>query len=166
MMEIRNPRYTATGRIDCEINHPEFGWLPFTASPEDAEPHGREIFALAEALGPTANVPPSQEELFDQIKMRRDQAIGAGVTVAGIMVHTDETSQTRIMGATVAAMLDPDYSVQWKTADGTFVTLSAAQVIGIASAVRAHVQAAFDREAVLRAAVLANEPYDIEAGWP
>jgi hypothetical protein len=58
MMEIRNPKYTATGRIDCEINHPEFGWLPFTASPEDAEPHGREIFALAEALGPAAYDPP------------------------------------------------------------------------------------------------------------
>lgn len=110
--------------------------------------------------------PPSLEETFEAIRLRRDQAIAAGTTVAGIPVQTDETSQTRIMGAAVAAMLDPDYSVQWKTADGTFVTLSAAQVIGIASAVRAHVQACFDCEAVLRAAVIAGEPYDIEAGWP
>lgn len=103
---------------------------------------------------------------LEGIKARRDQAITAGITVAGVPIHTDETSQTRIMGAAVAAMLDPDYSVQWKAADGTFVTLAAAQVIGIASAVRAHVQACFDREAVLRAAVISKEPFDIEAGWP
>lgn len=103
---------------------------------------------------------------FEAIKARRDHAITAGITVAGVQIHTDETSQTRIMGAAVAAMLDPDYSVQWKAADGTFVMLAAVQVIGIASAVRAHVQACFDREAVLRTAVISEQPFDIEAGWP
>ena len=110
--------------------------------------------------------PPSLEETFEAIRLRRDQAIAAGTTVAGIPVQTDETSQTRIMGAAVAAMLDPGYTVQWKTATGDFVTLTAAQVIGIASAIRAHVQGCFDREAELRAAALANAPFDIEAGWP
>lgn len=32
--------------IDCEINHPVYGWVPFTASPEDPEQHGRDLFAL------------------------------------------------------------------------------------------------------------------------
>lgn len=45
MIEYRNPRYTAHGTIDVEINHPEFGWIPFTADPNDVEPHGRQIFA-------------------------------------------------------------------------------------------------------------------------
>ena len=116
---------------------------------------------------PDAQSPEQIRDLaFEAIKDRRDQAITAGITVAGVPIHTDEISQTRIMGAAVAAIMDADYSVQWKAADGTFVTLSAAQVIGIASAVRAHVQAAFDREAELRAAVLAGDPYDIEVGWP
>ena len=44
-MEIRNPSYNAFGTIDCEINHPKLGWIPFTASPGDVEEFGREIHA-------------------------------------------------------------------------------------------------------------------------
>lgn len=58
MMEIRNPKYTATGAIDCEVDFHGLGWLPFTATPDDPEAHGREIFALAEAMGPAAYDPP------------------------------------------------------------------------------------------------------------
>lgn len=34
-MEYRNPRKTAGAAIDCEINHPVYGWIPFTADPSD-----------------------------------------------------------------------------------------------------------------------------------
>ena len=34
-MEYRNPRRTAGEAIDCEINHPTYGWIPFTADPSD-----------------------------------------------------------------------------------------------------------------------------------
>ena len=34
-MEYRNPRKTAGAAIDCEINHPTYGWIPFTADPSD-----------------------------------------------------------------------------------------------------------------------------------
>ena len=34
-MEYRNPQKTAGVAIDCEINHPTFGWIPFTADPSD-----------------------------------------------------------------------------------------------------------------------------------
>ena len=43
-MEARNIRYIEDGRIDCEIDHPKFGWLPFTASPDDVEEFGRLMF--------------------------------------------------------------------------------------------------------------------------
>jgi hypothetical protein len=99
------------------------------------------------------------------IKARRDVAIASGITVGGVTVATDDQSQSRVMGAAVAAMLDPGYSVQWKTASG-FVTLSAPQVIGLATAIRAHVQACFDREAALLAALDAGEAVDIDTGWP
>ena len=45
IMEIRNAIYNAFGTIDCEINHPKLGWIPFTASPGDVEEFGREIHA-------------------------------------------------------------------------------------------------------------------------
>lgn len=43
--EYRNPVRNADGTFDVEINHPAFGWIPFTASPDDCEPYGREIYS-------------------------------------------------------------------------------------------------------------------------
>ena len=34
-MEYRNPQWSINDWIDCEINHPKFGWIPFTANPDD-----------------------------------------------------------------------------------------------------------------------------------
>jgi len=53
-MEIRNPVYNAFGTIDCEINHPVYGWIPFTASPDDRP----DIFEAALAMGPAPYVAP------------------------------------------------------------------------------------------------------------
>lgn len=61
MMEIRNPTFTAEGLIDCEIEHPAFGWIPFTANPDDPELHGREIHARALQMGPAPYVAPQIE---------------------------------------------------------------------------------------------------------
>lgn len=46
-MDIRNAQYIADGRIDCEIDHPVYGWIPFTADPDDVEPLGVEVFNTA-----------------------------------------------------------------------------------------------------------------------
>jgi hypothetical protein len=46
----------------------------------------------------------------------------------------------------LAATQDSGYSCNWKTEQG-FVTLTAQQIIAVATAVREHVQAAFDKEA-------------------
>jgi hypothetical protein len=51
-MNIRNPRFNQYGTIDCEVEHPVFGWMPFTASPNDPEEHGRAIYEAALAMSP------------------------------------------------------------------------------------------------------------------
>ena len=66
-MDIRNPVFTSDNRIDCEIEHPFYGWIPFTADPNDVEVHGQEIYAVALAMGPVdyvapAVVPPTKEQ--------------------------------------------------------------------------------------------------------
>jgi hypothetical protein len=55
-MQVKNPQYNASNTIDCEIEHPQFGWIPFTASPDDTEQMGRVIYAEAVEgiLGPIA----------------------------------------------------------------------------------------------------------------
>lgn len=62
MMKIRNIRYNQHGTIDCEIEHPQFGWIPFTADSDDCEQHGRDIYAAALAAGPAPYEPPQDQE--------------------------------------------------------------------------------------------------------
>ena len=37
-------QFTEDGAIDCEVLHPDLGWVPFTASKDDPEPHGAALF--------------------------------------------------------------------------------------------------------------------------
>ena len=103
----------------------------------------------------------------EAIATRRYQAEVAGITINDMRVETDDRAKLLINGAAVEAMLDADYAMQWKTSEG-FIELTGAQVIGIARAVRAYVQACFDREAELLAALdngtLTEEA--LAAFWP
>ena len=109
----------------------------------------------------------SAEQWSDRIAARRYQAEISGTTIDGIPIDTGRDSQGLITGAALAAMLDPAYSVRWKTVAG-FVDLTAQQIIGVASAVRTFVQASFDREAVLLGAVADGTitAEMLEEGWP
>lgn len=61
MIEYRNPKYSATGGIDVEINHPTLGWIPFHATLEDVEGYGRDLFRfISEHDTPAPYVPPRQ----------------------------------------------------------------------------------------------------------
>jgi len=101
-----------------------------------------------------------------RIKARRNRALGSGTWLYGVSIQTDDVSQQRITSAALAASLDPETTFNWKDSHGAFVTLSADQIIGIARAVRAHVQACFDREAELLRALEAGTAYDCDEGWP
>ncbi|QEM80210.1 DUF4376 domain-containing protein [Halomonas binhaiensis] len=63
-MEYRNPRYNESGTIDCEIHHPSFGWIPFTASPNDAHEH---CVAIYQAIIDSDNPIAPHEEPFDDV---------------------------------------------------------------------------------------------------
>ncbi|RUU79037.1 hypothetical protein [Mesorhizobium sp. M7A.F.Ca.MR.362.00.0.0] len=56
-MEYRNSAYNSDGGIDMEINHPAFGWIPFTATAGDSEQLGRDLYDLAAGTA-AAYVPP------------------------------------------------------------------------------------------------------------
>ncbi len=72
MMDYRNARYTSAGDIDCEVDHPSFGWIPFTASPDDTEKAGRDLFAKIEQDGSAAAyVPPDP---VDELALWRQSA--------------------------------------------------------------------------------------------
>jgi len=103
----------------------------------------------------------------DQIAARRFQVETGGVTVAGVQINTERDSQSLLTGAGFAASLDPGYHIKWKAETG-FVDLTGEQVMGIASQVRAFVQACFNREAELLGAVADGSITSemLEGGWP
>jgi hypothetical protein len=119
---------------------------------------------------------PTFEQLkatkFNALASKRWQVETGGVTFNGLSLATDVTSQTKYIGAVVGAQIDPTAVLNWKMADGTFVELDATEITEIAMAVRAHIQACFDKEAELRELIeLAEDQEDLDAiditvGWP
>jgi hypothetical protein len=65
-MEYRNAKHLSGNRIDCEINHPSYGWIPFTCDLSDAGA-AFDVVALFNAMASNpsteAYVPPTQAEL-------------------------------------------------------------------------------------------------------
>lgn len=43
----QQPMQNANGTIDLLWDHPEYGLIPFTASPDDSTDHGKEIYKMA-----------------------------------------------------------------------------------------------------------------------
>ena len=65
-MNYRNAKYIDSTRIDCEIEHPEFGWIPYTLDPADTDmtvDNNVLLAAMASAGDVAAYVPPTQAEL-------------------------------------------------------------------------------------------------------
>lgn len=83
--EARNAIYTDTnGSIDCEINHPIFGWIPYTLRDDDPDATV-DNDAVKAILGSNiaAYVPPTQAELDAQaaaaVRSQRDYLLGTEV---------------------------------------------------------------------------------------
>lgn len=77
-MQARNPTHTASTAIDVEIEHLVYGWIPFTASPDDVEQLGRDLYQQAAAgdFGTVAPyiAPPVLPPTQDQIDALRQSA--------------------------------------------------------------------------------------------
>jgi hypothetical protein len=72
LMNYRNAKHISNGRIDCEIEHPQFGWIPYTIDPEDTD--GTVDNAdLVNRIGTDAEpytppTPPSDEEIAADLR--------------------------------------------------------------------------------------------------
>ncbi len=89
-----------------------------------------------------------------------------GTTLGGAAIASDRASQAMVTGAYVQAQGDANFSTQWKQPDGSFVTLTAAQIMAIGQAVLTHVSACFAAEAQAVAAIdagTATTAADIDA---
>jgi hypothetical protein len=113
---------------------------------------------------PRPLVEPDYPAMIASERYKRE---GVGIIVDGSLIDTTRDGQALIAGAAVSAILDPNYTCNWKTAAG-FIELNASQLVTIATAVRAHVQACFDRELTLLRAIEMGSYSDdmLTQGWP
>lgn len=113
---------------------------------------------------------PFPEVLPDYVQLVADERFkreATGVSVDGLQIETTRDSQALIASTGLSAIFDPEYRCNFKTVTG-FVEIGSAQIVAIAKAVRAHVQACFDRELTLLRAIEAGEFHDdmLSQGWP
>lgn len=167
---IYSDRHGATARVDGLVGEapaPREGeiYIPCEAGAElsDAERwrHSAEVMRNKGWIAPTPELCKAVK--IEEIAAARYAAETGGTSAGGMSIATDRESQAMITGAALQATLDPSYTCKWKTPNG-FITLDAKTIIGAASAVRAHVQSCFDREAELCAAVeAAKTPEEVAA---
>ena len=143
--------------IDC-LDNTEAGWL----------------VENNQVIEPLVTSPTLEEvkaaKLNDLASYRYTREV-RGFTFNGQRISTDDRAKTLLMGARLEATENPLSTLNWKTDKG-FVVLNAAAIIAISNAVRAFVQACFDKEKAhsdaiqLLSTVESVESYDIETGWP
>nr|WP_204895076.1 DUF4376 domain-containing protein [Pseudomonas sp. YL2] len=106
----------------------------------------------------------SPSQIIASERYRRE---GLGIVVGSMAIETSRDSQALIASTGLSAILDPEYRCNFKTLNG-FVEIGAEQILAIAKAVRAHVQACFDRELELLRAIEAGTYTDemLKESWP
>lgn len=179
MMEVRNLKRNKRNTIDCEINHPNYGWIPFTATPDDTEQLGKDIYAkaaagdygvVAEYVAPTL----SNTQVSAMIASRRYDKEVAGINWKGYMIATDRESQAKLDAEdrAVGRGLRVDGS-GWKCLDVVsgkvvFRNTTNTEIQEIAAAVYNYVSKCFKREADLLAALEAGTYTEamLESDWP
>lgn len=67
-MNYRNAKYIAKDIIDCEIEHPEYGWIPYTLNPRDTDntiDNDSLLRKMAFNNDVEPYVPPTKEEIVE-----------------------------------------------------------------------------------------------------
>ena len=93
-------------RMNVEINHPEFGWIPYTLDPHDTDMtvNNDELLALI-GTDFAAYVPPTQAELDEELAMRvRDSRFN-------LLVEVDAVAGNILRWAG----LTPEEKAEWAT---------------------------------------------------
>jgi hypothetical protein len=88
---------------------------------------------------------------------RYNKEVG-GTTVSGVAYPTDRETQAKLTAAYSMAAANSALTIDWKLANGTFATLTAAQVMAIAIAVGTFVQKCFSTEAAVAVGINASPP--------
>lgn len=114
-MNYRNAKYISPTNIDCEIEHEDYGWIPYTLDPtdEDMTVNNNDLLAAMTAAGDVAPyVPPTQAELdaalSAQLRSERDNLLVEVDAIAGNALRwaTLSADQQNVWAVYRQALLD------------------------------------------------------------
>lgn len=112
MMEWRDAAFDADGRITCEIRHPAFGWIPFTADPADAEAPFDVAALDAEIRASGEAVPYVTPRAAMQLTRRQ---VLTGLVLEGLITGPEALAPASVPPAAIetlfAAMPDPQQTI-------------------------------------------------------
>lgn len=86
-----------------------------------------------------------ETKMAELAQARWEQETGGLTLPDGTVLKTDRESQSLLTGASLFALQNASSTVEWKGANG-WVTLTATEIMQIATLVRNHVQAQFSKE--------------------
>ena len=111
---------------------------------------------------------PTAADIWEKIKAERDRRMVGGVKVGAKWFHSDDSSRIQQMGLVMMGASIPA-NLQWKTMDGSFITMTQALASQVFQAVAASDQAVFTVAEQHKAAMEASadpSTYDFSTGWP
>ncbi len=94
-MRFRNAERLPDGSIDCEIEHPTDGWVPFTARADDVEPNGVLIHTAAMATNPSRKVIPVLPTPAQERVARVDKRLAEAMDLADSLGLAPDPVQVR-----------------------------------------------------------------------
>lgn len=111
----------------------------------------------------------SKDSAWSRIKVERDRRTReGGYQVAGKWFHSDEFSRGQQLGLVLLGSSIPA-GLQWKTMDGTFVTMTptlAQQILAAGAASDVAIFAAAETHKAAMEASADPAAYDLSGGWP
>lgn len=114
------------------------------------------------------NIAKAKAERWEAIKAEREWRKSGGVKVGSEWFHSDTESRIQHIGLNMLGSNIPA-GLQWKTMDGTFVTMTqslANQIFGAVMALDMQAHAVAENHRVAMEASADPQNYDYAAGWP
>lgn len=108
----------------------------------------------------------SADKIWQSIKAKRDHQKDGGVTVGDKWFHSDADSRIQWLGLVILGQNVPP--IQWKTMDGTFVTMTPTLAGAVFQALVIGDSSDFANAETHRLAMFASptpESYDYSTGW-
>lgn len=139
------------------------------AIPDGVAPH----FARWDGSAIVTDLDPLRQAAYARVKELREQRKGGGLMTPLGPIETDPDSRSNINGAVqMASILGTAFSIDWRLADNSVVSLNADTMIQIGLMVGQHVAACQYRKNQLDAQIeaagtlAALDAIDLDEGWP